>query len=279
MLEDRLRQKYRFLTKSQKNLADFFLLQGEEAAFSSIKKLADQLHISEATIVRFAKAVGYKGYPNLQQELQVLIREKLAPSKILQTIIHKDPKKNLFQQIYEMDAYNHSVTAKANRDDTLKKVIDEIIAARRIGITAHRSTYAVAFLLAFFLGQLREHCEILTIGDGLLPHSLKNYGPKDLIIGISFPRYTTQTLKILEYGKKAGCRVVAITDRPVSPIGQVADTVLFASHKSVALFNSLVGAVTIVNLLVAGISMKRKSSLKYLKSCEPIVQHLEVFLK
>jgi DNA-binding MurR/RpiR family transcriptional regulator len=279
MLEDRLRQKYRFLTKTQKDLANFFLLHGEEAAFSSIKKLADQLHISEATIVRFAKAIGYKGYPSLQQELQVSIRKKLAPSKILQTIIHKDPRKNLFQQIYEMDAYNHSETAKANRDETIAKVINEIIAAKRIGITAHRSTYAIAFLLAFFLGQLREHCEILDTSKGLLPHSLKNYGPKDLIIGISFPRYTAQTLKILEWGKKTGCRIVAITDRPVSPIGQLADTVLLASHKSVAVFNSLVGPVTIVNLLTAGVSMKRKSSLKYLKFCEPIVQHLEVFLK
>jgi DNA-binding MurR/RpiR family transcriptional regulator len=279
MLEDRIRQKYRFLTKGQKKIADFLLLRGEEAAFHPIKKLSDQLRISEATIVRFAKAVGYKGYPNLQQELQVLIRKKLAPSKILQTIIPKDPKKNLFQQIYEMDAYNHSETAKANPDETLNKVIDEIIAARKIGIAAHRSTYAVAFLLAFFLGQLREYCEILDIGNGLLPHSLKNYGPRDLIIGISFPRYAAQTLKILQYGKKSGCRIVAITDRPVSPIGQLADTVLLASHKSVAVFNSLVGAVTIVNLLVAGISMRRKSSLKYLKSCEAIVNHLEVFLK
>lgn len=279
MLEDSLRQKYSFLTKTQKKIADFLLLRGEEAAFHPVKKLSNQLNISEATIVRFARAVGFKGYPNLQQELQVLIRKKLAPSKILQNIIHKNPKKNLFQQIYEMDAFNHTETAKANQDETLEKVINEIISAKRIGITAHRSTYAVAFLLAFFLGQLREHCEIIDFGQGLLPHSLKNYGPKDLIIGISFPRYTAQTLKILEYGKQVGCKIVAITDRPVSPIGQLAHLVLIASHKSVMVFNSLVGAVTIVNLLVAGVSMKRKSSLKYLKSCEPIVNHLEVFLK
>jgi DNA-binding MurR/RpiR family transcriptional regulator len=105
------------------------------------------------------------------------------------------------------------------------------------------------------------------------------YGAKDLLLAISFPRYSRLTLEILKYGKKMGCKIIVITDNPVSPVGQVADVILLAERKSATYFNSFASAVTLVNCLVAGVSLKSKHSLKTLESFDQIDKGWNHFLR
>jgi len=271
MLKDRLRKRYQFLTKAQKKVAEFFLAQGEEAAFLSISHLAHQVKTSEATILRFARAIGYRGYLELQRDLQNWVRQKISPPQVLQQAIVRGSRNDIYSRIFEMDRRNLSETQKANSKDQIEKAVKEIIKARKIGIIGFRSSHAVAYLLFFFIGQVRKDCELLDSNLGSLPSQLINYGVGDLLIGISFPRYASITLDILKYGKKVGCKIMAITDNPVSPIGQISDLVLVAGHKSSTYFNSFSSAVTLINCLVAGLSLRSKVSVKVLESVDQIV--------
>jgi len=269
MLTERLQKSYPALTKQQKKVAEFFLSQGPEAAFLSVARLAQQVKTSQASVVRFAKAIGFQGYPELQRELQNWIRQKISPSRVLQNLMMKAPEENVYRRIFQMDRQNLDETEEANPQEKLDRAVREIIQAKRIGFIGFRTSQAMAYLLYFFIGRVRKNCELLDDG-GNLTNQLMYYGAKDLLLAISFPRYSRLTLEILKYGKKMGCKIIVITDNPVSPVGQVADVILLAERKSATYFNSFASAVTLVNCLVAGVSLKSKHSLKTLESFDQI---------
>ena len=279
MFEERLRVRFQYLTKIQKQIAEFLLNNAEEAAFQSISGLAEALNTSTSNIFRLAKAIGYSGYPELQKDLQKKIRQKISPVKALENSREKDKGKDIYSIIFDMDAKNLASTQELNSKETIDRAVKEIIAARRIGLVGFRSSQSIAFLLSFFLGRVRKNCELLDNWFGNLTNYLVNYGPKDLLVGISFPRYSRQTLEVLKYGKQAGCKVISLTDNPVSPVGQISDLVLLAGHKTSTYFNSFSSAVTLVNCLVAGVSLKNKKSLEVLKSFDHIDNEWQYFMK
>ena len=279
MFEERLRVRFQYLTKIQKQIAEFLLNNAEEAAFQSISDLAGALHTSTSNIFRLAKAIGYSGYPELQSDLQKKIRQRISPVRALENSRVKDKGKDIYSIIFDMDAKNLASTQELNSKETIDRAVKEILVARRIGFVGFRSSQAIAFLLSFFLGRVRKNCELLDNWFGNLTNYLVNYGPKDLLVGISFPRYSRQTLEVLNYGKKAGCKVISLTDNPVSPVGQISDLVLLAGHKTSTYFNSFSSAVTLVNCLVAGVSLKTQKSLEVLKSFDQIDNEWQYFMK
>jgi DNA-binding MurR/RpiR family transcriptional regulator len=121
------------------------------------------------------------------------------------------------------------------------------------------------------LGQVRKNCDLLEFTSGSLPNQIINYSAGDILIAISLPRYSRQTLTALKYAKKNRCRTIAITDSPISPIGQFADLVLLVGNQSSTYFNSLASAVTLINCLVAGVSLKNKNSLETLKIVNKVI--------
>jgi DNA-binding MurR/RpiR family transcriptional regulator len=278
MIEERVRKKYQFLTKAEKKVGDFFLAQSAEAAFLPISAISRRVKTSEATIFRFSRSIGYKGYPELQKELQIRIKQKISPTGVLRQVIAMGNEDNIYSKIFERDGQNIDLTREKNSNEILDRAVKEIIQAGRIGVTGFRSSYGMAYLLSFFLGQVRKNCELLEMNLGPLPNQLIHYGPKDMMIGISFPRYAASTLKILKYGKKVGCKIIALTDNPISPIGQIADIVLVSGHKCLTSFNSFTGMGVLINCLVAGVSLKSKSSVGVLKSVDQIVEDWEFLL-
>ena len=164
-----------------------------------------------------------------------------------------------------MENENLRKTRELNSNETIDRAVREIIAARRVGTAGGRSTHAVAYLLYLLLSQVRKDCDLLEFTPGGLPNQIINYGPGDLIIGLSLPRYSRQTLLTLEYARKNRCRTIAVTDSPISPIARVADLVLLLGNRSSTYFNTQASAVTLVSCLVAGVSYQNKNSLETLK--------------
>jgi DNA-binding MurR/RpiR family transcriptional regulator len=277
MLAERLQKNYPSLTKQQKKVAEFLLSQGPEAAFLSVAELARQAGTSQASVVRCSRAIGFKGYPELQQELQNAIRQKISPARVLENLIGKSPREKTYARIFQMDAQNLKATEELNGPEILDRAVKEILRAPRIGFIGFRTSHAVAYLLYYFLSRVRKHCDFLDTGENLT-NQLIHFRPGDLLVALSFPRYSRQTLEVLKYGKKIGCRVIALTDAPISPAGQIADIVLLAERKSASYFNSFTSAVTLVNCLAAGVSLKSRRSLDMLKSFDRIDNQWQNFL-
>jgi len=278
MIIDKIKDKFEFLTKKQKQIARYILSTDQEIAFLTISQLARRCQISESSIVRFCRAIGYKGYPDLQKEFQNVIREKLSPPEALQIIINKKSDDDIYSQTFETDYKNLQKTRELNNNEKIELAINEIIKAKRIGIMGFRSSHSVAYLLYFHLGQLRKNCDLLEFHMGGLPNHIVNYGPQDLLIGISLPRYSKQTLSCFKYVKKKKCKTIAITDSTLSPIAQEAHIVLLIGNRSCTYFNSLTSAVTLVNCIIAGVSLKSKRSLETLKEVDGIVKEWGLLL-
>jgi len=239
--------------------------------------MAGVLKTSKSNIFRFAKSIGYKGYPDLQNELQNKIKQKISLVKVLKNTKEREKGTNIYSTIFEIDGQNLKETKEANSFEKIDRVVQAIIGARRVGFVGFRSSRAIAYLLFFYVGRVRKKCELLDSTLGNLTHQLINYGPKDLLVGVSFPRYGHQTVEILKYGKKIGCQIISITDNPISPAGQISDIVLIAGNRSLTYFNSFTSAVALVNCLVAGVSLKNRQSLKILKTFDEIDQEWDYF--
>ncbi len=277
MLTEKIQKNYSGLTKQQKRVAEFFLSQGSEAAFLSVAQVARQVKTSQATVVRFTQALGFKGYPEVQEELQGALRKKISPTQILQSMISHKSNEKMYARIFQMDMENLRETQEANDPETLARAVKEIIRARKIGFIGARTSHALAYLLFYYLGRVRKNCELLDIsGNGNLANQIMNYRPGDLLIGFNFPRYGRQTIEILKYGKKLGCRIIAVTDTPISPSGQLADLVLVAVRKSATYFNSLASSVTLINYLAAEVSLKIRHSLERFKSFDQTDKELSL---
>jgi DNA-binding MurR/RpiR family transcriptional regulator len=270
MFEERIKKHYKFLTKNQKPLAERFLAFGHEAAFLTLAQLANQLRTSEATLIRFARSLGYGGYPDLQRELQDAIRQKLSPAKVLQQSIAEKDDRDIFSEIFETEHDNLCKARETNSKAIIEQAIREIIKARRVGVTGYRSSASMAHLLYMLLSEVRKNCELLELHMGSLTSQIINYGAKDLLICISLPRYSQQTVANLKYVKKKKCKTIAITDSPISPIGQEADLVLLAGNRSLTFFNFLASTVALINCLAAGVSLRAENSLLNLKEINNI---------
>ena len=275
MLTQRIQKNYSDLPRQQKKVAEFFLSQGAEAAFLSVAQLSRRAGTSQATVVRFAKSIGLKGYPDLQRELQATVLRKISPTRILQSMISKKASDKIYDRIFEMDMQNLRQTQEANDPATLERAVKEIIRARKIGFIGARTSHALAYLLYYYLGRVRKHCELLDIGgNGYLTNQIMDFRRGDLLVGISFPRYGRHTIEILKCGKRRGCKIIVITDTPISPAAQVADLVLLAERKSATYFNSLASSITLLNYLAAEVSLKVRNSLTRFKSFDQMDKEL-----
>jgi len=252
-------------------LAERFFSFGHEAAFLTLAQLAGQLKTSEATLIRFARSLGYGGYPNLQHELQDSIRQKLSPPKALQESLDEKDDRDIFSEIFEIEHHNLNKARESNSNPIIEQAIQEIIKARRVGVTGYRSSNSMAYLLYILLSEVRKNCELLESHMGSLPSQIINYMANDLLICISLPRYSHQTIANLKYVKRKKCKTIAITDSPLSPIGQEADLVLLTGNRSFTYFNFFASTVALINCLVAGVSLKAKNSLTNLQEVNHIV--------
>ena len=140
MLAERLQKSYPSFTKQQKKVAEFLITRGPEAAFLSVAEIAHQVHTSQASVVRFARAAGFTGYPEMQRELRNWVRQKISPSRVLQNLMGRAPKDNVYRRIFQMDRQNLDETEEANPRETLDRAIREILRAKRIGFIGFRTS-------------------------------------------------------------------------------------------------------------------------------------------
>jgi len=271
-LEDIISKNYSNLTKSEKKLAEFILNNPEDCAFMSSTKLGQMVNVSEPTVMRFAVGLGLSGFPALQEILQNSIKERIKPSEKLRKFIQIKGKADIYREIFRATVENLQATQKDTHLEILDEIVNKIITAKRIYILGFRRSFSVAYLLNYNLSSLLRNTVLIDANYGLLFDKIIDLDKNDICIGISFPRYATQTYQIIQYAKGEGCTTIVITDSVISPIAQVADYVLTAKYEIPSFFNSNICALTLIDCIVAGVSRKKKKSIKLLTNFEKSLQ-------
>jgi DNA-binding MurR/RpiR family transcriptional regulator len=231
-------------------MARYILDHGEQVSFMTAKQLAEAIGQSDAAVIRFAKAMGYAGYPALRESLRAGLLERAGVSKLPQTQ-RAHSSDDLIHQVIEADKDIILQTAHLNTAEKLTEVADLLINARRVYVTGHGTSFPLASYLAMQLSHCIDKGEIFNLGNGDIADRIRSVTSEDVFIGIGYLRYLPYTPEILKAAKRSGAQIIALTDRASSPLAIVSDKTLYVSRDvSSAAWWSQIGTLSLINWII-----------------------------
>lgn len=278
-LLSKINMQYQSFSKGQKKLAAYIRENYDKAAFMTAAKLGETVGVSESTVVRFAIYLGYKGYPEFQRELEELVRTKLNSIQRMEVTYGKVPQSEILDTVLHSDIEKIKMTLEAVDHDAFELAVETILNARNIYVAGIRSCAPLAGFLAFYLNLIFDGVRLLnTNSSSELFEQMIRIGEEDVIIGISFPRYSMRTLKALEFANNRNARVITLTDSIHSPMNLYSSCNLIARSDMASIVDSLVAPLSVINALVVALSMrKQKEVVATLESLEKIWDEYQVY--
>jgi DNA-binding MurR/RpiR family transcriptional regulator len=278
--EKLLLQHQHRLTPAQRQAADYILAHYDEAIFQTISELSRKAGVGEATVIRLTRTLGFEGYPGMQRMLRDSLQDRLSTvTRVQESIRHAQDDGDILTKIIQQDIRNLTQTLQSLSRESFQQAVEDLIAARRIFIVGLRGSHAPALILSLYLQFLRKDVHLIVPGYGDVWNQLLGIGPDDLVIGISFPRYTRLTVEILEHAKQQGTRVGAISDSLLSPLAAAADWVLPVSSSLDSFIESFSAAVSVANALLTAVSVRNpEETVNALKAREAIWTSRKIYM-
>ena len=244
-------------SKGQKRIAAYILENYDKAAFMTASKLGRLVGVSESTVVRFASELGYDGYPNMQRALQEMIRSRLTSTQRIQAAGDLFSGQNVLSAVVQSDIEKLRLMASRADRNEFEQVVDKIMSAKHIYILGVRSSSFVAGYLNFYLHLLFENVTLVqTNAAGEIFEQLFRIGPDDVMIAISFPRYSQITVNTVKFARDRGSGIIAITDNELSPVSQMADASLLAPCEMLSFVDSMVAPLSLINALLIAVGAR-----------------------
>jgi len=246
---------YGQLTKSEKRIADFLRRNQDESAFLAAGELADRLGLSEATIVRFARTLGFDGYPAMRSLLQENFRRRVTHSARLRSSLDDLREAgDLFEKvtISEIDYLTQALQTVSR--EALQKTVSLMLERERIFVFGPGPSISLVHLLNLRLTRFGKQVIPLTMTGRETVEALLLMTKSDLLFAIGFFDVNPTLQIVLDYAVEKGCPVILLTDTLGSIIGDKADVVLAAKRGPVSAFHSLVVPMTIINTLLLEIA-------------------------
>lgn len=268
-------------SKGQKLIANFILQSYDKAAFMTASKLGKTVKVSESTVVRFAAELGYDGYPAMQRTLQEMIRNKLTSIQRIEVADDRMGSQDILSMVMHSDMEKLRMTLEQIGREDFDGAVQDIVKAKRIYIIGVRSASAISTFLAFYFNLIFDNVTHVTaVSASEIFEQLLRVGNDDVVIGVSFPRYSKRTVKAMEFARDRGAKVVAITDSEASPLAAAAQRLLVAKSDMVSFVDSLVAPLSLVNALIVAIARAKKQELSQnLEELEHIWAEYEVYEK
>jgi len=268
-------------SKGQKSIASYICNHYEKAAYMTASKLGAAARVSESTVVRFAFELGFAGYPELQNELQEIIKNKLTAIQRIDVATEQLGGGDILQKVMNMDIEKIRKTMEETSREEFGGAVDAVLEAKNIYILGARSALVLARFLALYFNIIFENVRLVdTTSSAEMFEQIMRIGEGDVIIGLSFPRYSKRSAKALEYASKSGARVIAITDSPASPIAEHADYFLKARSDMASFVDSLAAPLSLINALVVAVGIRKRGELeKIFAKLEDIWDAYDVYQK
>ena len=253
----RLNKNYKTLSKGQKQLAAYITENYDRAAFITASKMGRIVGVSESTVVRFAYALGYDGYPELQKSLQELIRNKLTSVQRIQLTGDLQPN-DVLRSVLKSDVSNIRATIDSIDNASFNAAINALLEAKKVYIVGLMSAAPLAQFLAYYLGFVMDNVVMVSGAMGNIYEDLFRISSEDVCIGISFPRYSNRTIDALDFARGKDATIIAITDSVSSPIAEKAEHALIARSDMAGFAYSLVAPLSLINAIIVACSLRRR---------------------
>lgn len=254
-----IHDQLRTFSKGQKLIANYILQSYDKAAFMTASRLGKTVGVSESTVVRFAVELGFDGYPSMQRTLQELVRNKLTSVQRIEVANDRIGNQDVVSTVLQADIDTLRKTSETLDRREMNESVELILRAKRIYIIGVRSSTAIADFLNFYFRNIFENVSLVSsTSTSEMFEQMLRVGKGDVVIGISLPRYSSRTVKTMQYAKDCGAATIAITDKPDAPAGKLADHVLVAKSDMVSIVDSLVAPMSVVNALIVAVSRRRE---------------------
>lgn len=249
-------------SKGQKLIANFILNAYDKAAFMTASKLGKTVNVSESTVVRFAAELGYDGYPTMQKALQEMIRNKLTSIQRIEVSEGRIGNHDVLAMVMHSDVEKIRMTLEDLDRPSFDASVDAIASAKRIYILGVRSSAALASFMSFYFNLIFGNVtQVTSTSASEMFEQILHAGAGDVVIGVSFPRYSKRTIKAMQYAQDCGATVIAVTDSKASPLSEHADHTLMAKSDMASFVDSLVAPLSLVNALIVAVGRKNTDQL------------------
>ena len=247
------------LSKGHKKIAEYISSHYDKAAFMTASKLGSIVGVSESTVVRFATELGYDGYPELQKALKEFTSNKLTTVQRMDVMSDQFAGEDVLTKVMNFDIDQIKRTLEATDKEDFYRTVDALCEAKTIYVIGARSASVLARFIVFYFNVMFDSVKIIhTTSTSEMFEQIINIHENDIMIGISFPRYSKHTVKAFKYAKENGAKVIAITDSRTSPIAENADHLLLARSDMASFADSLVAPMSLINALLTAISMRKR---------------------
>ncbi|MFI3313354.1 MAG: MurR/RpiR family transcriptional regulator [Eubacteriales bacterium] len=250
------------MSKGQRRIADYILDYYDKAAFMTANRLGKAVDVSESTVVRFAVQLGYDGYPAMQKALQKVVRNKLTSVQRIEVVNDMLASQDVASMVLCADMDTLQSTNEALDRSAFEGAVDAISKARHVYIAGARSSSILAGFMNYYLRNMLDSVKMVeSTAMSEMFEQLVHIGAEDVIICISFPRYSSGTIKAVNYCKQAGATVISLTDSHQAPAANGADHVLVAKSEMVSIVDSLVAPMSIINAILVAVGRRKEAEL------------------
>lgn len=280
-LLERIRILLPKLSKGRKAIAEYLLSQVEQAAYVTAARIGEVCGVSESTVVRFAMELGFEGYPRFQKALQEELKNRLTAVQRMRASFKLADRDDILGAVLQADLEKLRRTSEQIDRRAFARAVDLILEASRIYVLGVRSAASLASFLSFYCNLILDNVRLVqTTSVSEMFEQILTAKPGDVVVGISFPRYSRRTIKAMSYARTSGATVIAITDRADSPVAGQADVLLLAPSDMTSFVDSLVAPLSVINALIAAIGYRRQEIVAArLEKLERIWEEYEVYEK
>lgn len=249
-------------SKGQKRIAAYILDNYDKAAFMTASKLGATAQVSESTVVRFATELGYEGYPAMQKDLQEIIRGKLTSIQRIQASDDQMTDTDILGTVMQRDMNSiHTAIEQVDRAE-FNRVVDKLVHAEHIYLLGVRSSSFLSGYLNFYFHLLFKNVTLVqNFSAGEIFEQMLRIGPGDVLVGISFPRYSKMTENAVHFARDRGAEVIAITDSQRSPLYKLASASLLVRSDMISMVDSMAAPLSLLNALIVAVGRQKREEI------------------
>ena len=248
------------LSKSHRRIAEYILQHYDKAVFMTAAKLGEMVNVSESTVVRFAVALGYEGYPELQQALQELVRHRLTATQRFE-MSSDISQEEVLSTVLKADMQNIRSTIDGIDNAAFLRAVQVISGARRIYILGLRSAAPLAQFAGYYLHYIFDDVRVVAAGSTDVFEAISRIEASDVLLGISFPRYSSRTIEAMSFARSRHAKVIGLTDGPMSPLHEVADICLSMRTDMASFVDSMAAPMSVINALIVALGIQNREAL------------------
>ena len=257
-IASRINDAYPSFSKCQRMIANAIMASPDKVAYMTASKLGKMVGVSESTVVRFAIELGFEGYPEFQRAVQEHVRVSLTPNQRIEV-----SNLRIGDEVMNADVDKIKYTLEHLDREAFSASVSEMLRARTIYVFGVRSSSFLASFLHFNLSLILDNVRLVTpTSSSEVFEQILDIDERDVMIAISFPRYSTKIINAVKYAQARGASVITLTDSPSAPIAAHATHILTAQSDMASFVDSLAAPLSVINAMIVDVTRRMEGAVK-----------------